>query len=198
LPSRGRPEMCRKAVGSAYRTGIDVEVIVYLDDDDPRIEDYMVTNFVIGKPRRSGEAIRHMMGLAKGDLFYFGSDDITWVTQDWDEIFREKMPEHGLAVLYPDMGDSCNPCFSRKWVETVGLWPEYFKHFGPDTWYADIAKRAGTLIRVPEVKMKHERVRDETYSRTRADGDGLFAQRMLDETQEERQKLAEKIKTLLS
>lgn len=190
--------MCRKAAGSAYRTGKDIEVIVYLDNDDPRIEDYMVTNFVVGEPRRSGAAIRYLMEhKAKGDMFYFGSDDIIWETQNWDEIFREKMPAHGLAVLYPDMGDSCNPCFTRKWVETVGFFPDYFKHFGPDTWYADIAKRAGQLIRVPEVRMTHQRVRDATYDRTRADGDGMFAQRMLDETKEERQQLADKIKTMI-
>ena len=181
-------------------------VVIYLDEDDPKLSEYtnneLVHAVVIGKPRRSGEAIRFLLTECRNDklddMYYFGSDDITWETPGWDEIFREKMPEHGLAVLYPDMGDSCNPCFTRKWVETVGLWPEYFKHFGPDTWYADIAKRAGTLIRVPEVRMKHERVRDATYTRTRADGDGMFAQRMLDETQEERAQLAQKVKTLLS
>jgi hypothetical protein len=190
--------MCYLAVESARNTAQgDVEILVYLDEDDT--SEYWVGGTIIrGAPRRAGEAIRYLYSLAKGDMFYFGSDDITWETPGWDEIFRKTMPAHGLAVLYPDMGDSCNPCFTRKWVETVGLWPEYFKHFGPDTWYADIAKRAGTLIRVPEVRMRHERVQDETYRRTRADHDGQFAQRMLNESADERQKLAEKIKTLLS
>jgi hypothetical protein len=190
--------MCYLAVESARNTAKgDIEILVYLDEDDPSTY-WVGGNVIRGKPRRSGEAIRHLYSLAKGDLFYFGSDDITWETEGWDLIFKEKMSTHGLAVLYPDMGDSCNPCFTRKWVETVGLFPDYFKHFGPDTWYADIAKRAGTLINVPEVRMTHQRVRDETYTRTRADGDGMFAQRMLDETKEERQRLAEKVKTLLS
>ena len=190
--------MHRRSVKSAYATATNtIEVLTYLDNDDPLAYLYEGALFC-GPPKRSGEAIRYLYSLAKGDMFYFGSDDITWETPGWDEIFRKKMPSHGLAVLYPDMGDSCNPCFTRKWVETVGLWPEYFKHFGPDTWYADIAKRAGTLIRVPEVRMRHERVQDETYRRTRADHDGQFAQRMLNETAEEREALALKIKTLLS
>ena len=202
--------MCYLAVESARNTAQgDVEILVYLDEDDPTVPEYRKflygSETVIDKPRRSGEAIRELYKYTPDrgpidpmQLFYFGSDDITWETPGWDEIFRKAMPEHGLAVLYPDMGDSCNPCFTRKWVETVGLWPEYFKHFGPDTWYADIAKRAGTLIRVPEVRMRHERVQDETYRRTRADHDGQFAQRMLNETAEEREALALKIKTLLS
>ena len=207
MPSRSRPQSCRQASDSVRRTSNNnTVVVIYLDEDDPKLSEYTnnerVHAVVIGKPRRSGEAIRFLLTECRNDklddMYYFGSDDITWETPGWDEIFRQKMPEHGLAVLYPDMGDSCNPCFTRKWVETVGLWPEYFKHFGPDTWYADIAKRAGTLIRVPEVRMKHERVRDATYTRTRADGDGIFAQRMLDETQEERAQLAQKVKTLLS
>ena len=189
--------MCYSAVASACNTAKGyVEILIYVDNDD--VSPYLGP-IITGAPRRAGEAIRYLLEHhAKGDMFYFGSDDITWETPGWDEIFRQKMPEHGLAVLYPDMGDSCNPCFTRKWVETVGLWPEYFKHFGPDTWYADIAKRAGTLIRVPEVRMRHERVQDETYRRTRADHDGQFAQRMLNETADKRQALAEKIKTLLS
>lgn len=197
LPTRGRPELCKKAVLSIKKTAPAVEILVYVDDNDPKIQEYDV-DFIIGPPRRSGEAIRHLLTHANGDMFYFGSDDITWVTDGWDEIFREKMPAHELAVLYPDMGDSCNPCFTRKWVETVGLFPEYFKHFGPDTWYADIAKRAGTLIKVPEVKMKHERIRDEIFARTRADGDALFARFKLEETQDERQLLAEKVRALIN
>jgi hypothetical protein len=195
--------MCKRAIDSIKRTSEgSVEIMVYVDQTDPQVAAYRdlepENRLIVGLPRRAGEAIRHMLQLAMGDMFYFGSDDITWETPGWDDLFRRKMPNHDLAVLYPDMGDSCNPCFTRKWVETVGLWPEYFKHFGPDTWYADIAKRAGTLISVPEVRMRHERVRDETYTRTRADGDGMFAQRMLDETREERQQLAEKIRKLSS
>lgn len=198
LPSRGRPELCRRAVESAKATAKgEIEVLVYLDETDPQKDKYTVPA-IVGEPRRSGEAIRHLYSLARGDLFYFGSDDITWETNGWDSIFKEKMPEHGLAVLYPKMGDSCNPCFTRKWVETVGLFPDYFKHFGPDTWYADIAKRAGVLIHVPEVRMAHNRVQDGTYYRTRADSDATFARMMLDETQDERQRLSEKITFLLS
>lgn len=197
LPSRSRPELCRKAIDSAYATAEgEIEVLLYVDEDDPRRHEYK--GYVTGVPRRSGEAIRHLYSLAKGDLFYFGSDDITWETKGWDLIFEQRMPEHKLAVLYPKMGDSCNPCFTRKWVETVGLFPDYFKHFGPDTWYADIAKRAGVLIHVPEVRMAHNRVQDGTYYRTRADSDATFARMMLDETQDERQRLSEKITFLLS
>ena len=196
--------MCRRSVESAKRTSQNrIELIVYLDDDDSRLAEYkdflLPGERVIGRPRRSGEAIRLLMdGYADGDMLYFGSDDMTWETKDWDLIFEKHMPEHGLAVLYASMGDSCNPCFTRKWVDTVGLFPAYFKHFGPDTWYADIAKRAGVLVRVPEVKFDHQRVQDATYHRTRADGDGVFAKRMLDETAEKRQKLAEKVKEVLA
>jgi hypothetical protein len=200
--------MCRRAINSIRaHSGKNTVVVLYVDEDDPKRREYEAINsdgehvVLTGKPRRAGEAIRFMlehMNDKESDMYYFGSDDITWETEGWDLIFKEKMPAHGLAVLYPDMGDSCNPCFTRKWVETVGLFPDYFKHFGPDTWYVDIAKRAGTLINVPEVRMTHQRVRDDTYTRTRADGDGMFAKRMLDETRDERQNLSEKVRALIN
>lgn len=174
-----------------------LEILVYLDSDDPLLKDYDV-EAIIGEPKMAGEAIRAMIPLAKGDMYYFGSDDQTWKTQGWDEIFRENMPEHGLSVLFPSLGDAINPVFTDKWVEMVGLFPEYFRHFGPDTWYVDIARRAGQLKHVPEVRMDHKRQTDATYNRIRAGEDGTFATKKLDETRQEREELAQKIKTFLS
>lgn len=193
--------MCADALRSLLECSVeDIQPIVYVDIDDPWRDQYsgFPAMTVVGEPRRSGAAIRYMIeNHALGDMFYFGSDDFRWITKAWDQMFREAMPSHGLSVLYGTAGDSCNPCFTRKWVDTVGLFPDYFKHFGPDTWYADIAKRAGVLVHVPYVRFSHQRVQDETYHRTRADGDGIFAKRMLDETQEERQQLAEKVKAAI-
>lgn len=138
-----------------------------------------------------------MIPMAKGDMYYFGSDDQTWRTQGWDEIFRQKMPKHRLSVLYPSFGDGLNPCFTDKWVETAGLFPEYFRHFGPDTWYVDIARRAGQLVHVPEVRMDHKRMSDDTYNRIRAGEDGGFASHKLDETVGERQFLADKVRAAI-
>ena len=146
LPSR-RPKDCKEAVESALSTAEDIEILVYVDDDDPHKSLY--PNAIIGPPKRSGRAIRHLASLAKGDLMFFGSDDFRWKTKGWDRIFREKMPAHNLSVLYPnDMpggAKGLSPCFSRRFMDETGLFPDVFEHFGPDTWVIAVSYTHLTL-----------------------------------------------------
>lgn len=195
LPSRGRPDLCKRAVKSALETAEgEVEVLVYVDDNDPLRVNY--SGVIIGPPRESSEAILYLSSIAKGDMMMFGCDDFIWKTKGWDRIFREKMPAHGLAVLHYNDGHNkaINPVFTRKWVEMTGLFPSYFKHFGADTWVIDTARRAGQLISVKEVLIEHTKVKDETFNRSRANGDASFASTKLDQHVAERQAMADKIR----
>lgn len=200
MPSRGRPKECKEAYESCRRTAKgDVEILVYLDEDDPNRKNYEVPH-TVGPPLRCAQANRELLKVARGDLFYFGSDDQRWETKGWDLRFKELMPEDGLSVIYPrDMESGqkgMNPCWSRKFGELFGHYPDYFVHFGPDTWLIDIARRAGTLIHANDVFIRHTRLKDETHSKLRQTGDSGFAQKKLMETEGERQKIAEKIKSM--
>ncbi len=200
MPSRGRPKECLEAYNSALRTAKgEVEVLVYLDEDDPTRKDYEVPH-TVGAPRRCAQANRELLKGARGDLFYFGSDDQRWETDGWDLRFKELMPEDGLSILYPrDMEHGqkgMNPVWSRKFADLFGHYPDYFEHFGPDTWLIDIGRRAGTLIHAKDVFIRHLRIKDETYKRLRKSISGDTAQKQLLETQDERQKIAEQIKSM--
>lgn len=200
MPSRGRPQECKEAYQSALKTAKgDVEVLVYLDEDDPQRKNYEVPH-TVGPPLRCAQANRELLKGARGDLFYFGSDDQRWETPGWDLKFKELMPEDGLSVLYPrDVRGGqkgMNPVWSRKFADLFGHYPDYFVHFGPDTWLIDIARRAGTLINVKDVLITHRKVKDDTYHSLRQTSDASFAQKKLMETEGERQKIAEQIKSM--
>lgn len=171
-----------------------------MDNDDPQQKNY--PNPIIGEPLHSGQAMKYLAKLAKGDLMMFGSDDITWHTKGWDRIFRSRMPQHQLAVLYyMDMrggAKSQNPVFSRKWMEFTGLFPDTFRHFGPDTWIVDTARRAGQLIRVEDVWIEHRRIKDETHHRARGNNDANHAKTHLDMKVDSREAMAKRIKEAIS
>jgi len=200
MPSRGRPKDCKEAYESCLRTAKgEVEILVYLDEDDPQRGNYEVPH-VVGASLRCAQANRELLKKAKGDLFYFGSDDQRWETEGWDTRFAELMPEDGLSILYPrDIPGGqkgMNPCWSRKFADLFGHYPEEFVHFGPDQWLVDIARRAGTLINVKDVLISHRRIKDETHHRVRQNSDASFATARLGQLENKRQEIAEKIKSM--
>lgn len=204
MPSRGRPELCKKCVAQAKEqaTG-EIEVLVYVDSTDPEIEEYKKQDVIIGAPLHSGKAIKHLSTLAKYDMMMFGTDDLVWHTKGWDEQFRKAMPAHGLSVLYPSTlpGKSAKamvPVFTRRFAEVTGLFPDYFEHFGPDTWVVGIGRLAGTLTHVKEVFIEHKKVQDVTYSRSRKDGDAARAKQYLTSHASELEKIAKEVKRLIS
>ena len=196
MPSRGRPDLCKKAIQSAQDTAEgELEFLVYVDEDDPTRDQYK--NPIIGPRISAGASILALSRLAKGDMLMFGCDDFTWETKGWDRIFRERMPAHGLAVLYymdrPGAAKAINPVFTRKWMEVTGLFPGYFKHFGPDTWVIDTARKAGVLIPVNDVLIRHNKVQDDTYRASRTSNDAGFATKMLAQEEHLRTAMAKKI-----
>lgn len=200
MPSRGRPKDCKEAYDSCIKTAKgEIEILVYLDNDDAMLSSYE-TPHTVGPPLRCAQANRELLKVAKGDLFFFGSDDQRWETPGWDLKLAELMPEDGLSIIYPrDIPGgqkSMNPCWSRKWADLFGHYPDYFVHFGPDMWLVDIARRAGTLINAKDILIVHKRIKDETHSRVRQNGDATFASKKIIETEKQRQEIAEKIKSM--
>ncbi len=201
MPSRGRPELCKSCVAQAKETASgDIEILVYVDNNDPEIDKYKKLDCIIGTPRHSGKAIKYLSTIAKHDMMMFGTDDLIWHTKGWDEQFRKAMPEHGLAVLYPSTMPNKNakamvPVFTKRFALLTGLFPDYFEHFGPDTWVVSVARLAGTLTHVKDVYIEHKKVQDVTYSRSRKDGDGDRAKKYLTSHDHELKKLAKLVRS---
>lgn len=155
MPSRGRPKQLEIARNSALNLAAgEVEVLVYVDEDDPTKDQY--DDVIIGPPLMSAQAISYLMTIAKGDLMFMGADDMVWSTKYWDKALTSKMPNHQLSVLFCNDGRGGHPpLFSKRFIKTVGPFPEIFRHFGLDDWVYRIAKEAGLAVFVPEVEIRH-------------------------------------------
>lgn len=83
-PSRGRPEKSFATISNwRHQAGQDVEVIVSLDDDDPRLEDYYkiyarfdgLLPLLVQKNRSAVDAVNKAATIATGNIFVVVSDD---------------------------------------------------------------------------------------------------------------------------
>jgi GT2 family glycosyltransferase len=193
-PSRGRPQLCKRMLQSAYATAANrdgVESLVLVDEDDPHLDEYcrlLPESRVIKGARHSGvaRAFNALSGLASGDILFTAPDDLMFRTAGWDSIVREIVDRYadGIVVAVPydgregAQGERCTHWFTtRRWVERVGNFvEERYEHFYCDTHVADIAARSGRLVFMPEVLIEHMHPKygkgqwDDTYKLKRKNG----------------------------
>ena len=197
MPTRNRVKQFNEARQSALDTASgEIEILAYVDDDDPAMDEY--EGVIVGPPMMSAPAFKHLAYLAKHDFIFWGSDDMRWVTQDWDQKLKDKMPEHGLGVVFADdqRGGSL-PFFTKKFRDLTGLYPDKFKHFGPDHWIREVAQYAGVEILANDVKLTHRQNKsDETGARERR-LDDVNAKGFLTKTEDQRKAIAQKIRDAL-
>lgn len=167
-PSRGRPQLLKRMAQSARDTATEhLEIIVWLDADDPRLtENLRVCReekilYLIG-PRNVIHSSRwdRCLPLATGELLYHVNDDIVLATDAWDEIVEEFFAQ-SEDKLWLVGGDDAylrsetlipHPIVHRRWVEVLGYFiPPYFDGEWGDTWASDLAMRIGRLMFLPFV-----------------------------------------------
>ena len=197
-PSRDRAAKAQGYIQSIQDTAANperVEVLIYVDDDDPQLARYrMIPDHRWRLKRVHIEVGPSLFGdigsmwnavakLAVGNVLFAGNDDLMHITHGWDVVTDKQV------ALYPDdiyclwFNDGINgekhcafPLISRKWYKTLGyLYPTGFKYCYPDTWVFDIGKRLGRAKYVGEVIVEHQwmgRHQDETYRRSRRQGEG--------------------------
>ena len=166
VPSRGRPTIFRRMLDSLYATCANpygIEVVVYLDDDDPTARDYPPPNeyliYTIG-PRRIFSSLWNECYLrARGDIVMHAGDDQLFQTNGWDAHIEDaylQCPDKILMVHGSDL-KHCDRfgailCLSRRWVDTVGyVVPPYFVGDGPDNWINDVSNALGRRLYLPYV-----------------------------------------------
>lgn len=190
-PTRGRPEGLARMVKSAMSTANRpqyLEILAYVDPDDPRRDDYRAMlwpstlRLVIGeRPRSANQASSELLRRARGgDVFFSGTDDIVFRTKGWDERVAEAfaaVPD-GLLVAYTNNGRDRRKCehwfAGRAWVEALGyLSHPGFEHFCSDQWIEELARELGRLVYLREVVTEHmhfkygKGIKDDTYARKR-------------------------------
>jgi len=158
-PSRGRPELAKRMVDSALTTaGAPIEIILYLNEDDPKLEEYKrlinAQYYQIGPDRSPCYSWNKLAEQAKGDILFLMGDDPEFKTQGWAEMVEkafDQFPDR-IACVYPyvpglKMTNNPHFCVHKNWVNALGYFvPPQFWHWYVDTWTRSVAKKIGRYV----------------------------------------------------
>lgn len=225
-PSRNRPARLKTFVQSVYSLCAyphNVEILVYVDTDDPAISQYKQfewdteiphnVQFVYGEPVSISKSWNTLAEQSCGDVLVMGNDDLEYRTQDWDILLQTELEKYPDQIYCAWMQDCINgekhcafPIISRKWYDTVGYFAPGVFNFGyNDTWVFDIAKRVDRCHYIPHITAEHchfsanKSAFDDTYARNRTQQRGnLYAldQVIYEQTASQRQADADKLREL--
>jgi hypothetical protein len=172
-PSRGRPELAKKMIDSAVSlANTDVEVLLYINDDDPELEKYQTLinskHIIVGPDRSPAYSWNKLAELAKYEYYFLMGDDAWFETQDWDLKLIQAFDQYPdkIAMVFPSVdglewrggkltADHCpHFCLHRNWLRILGYFvPPHFWHWYIDTWFRDIAKALGRFHAVKDVSV---------------------------------------------
>lgn len=163
-PTRGRPQAAAEMAGSARNTASDIEILFYVDDDDPNLAEYQAMPGVIVGPRIVlSDCWNRLAEHATGDILHMSADDIRYRTPGWDQVVLEAFAEYPDRIVfvygrdgYADGRLGTHGFISRRWYETLGYftWPEFQADYA-DTWLHDLATRIDRLVYLPDVYTEH-------------------------------------------
>ena len=213
-PSHRRPERLKKMYESAKDTATfpnEVMIWTLLEPNDPFLKDYenqhcfdglIVPSLPVGN---AAQAWNRLSQVSQGSIVHMTADDLVFLSKGWDMLLRDAFFGYPWRCIhyrddYKNEEMALNPFVSRTWVTTLGYIHKDLQHFYSDTWFEDIARRAGVLHYLPEVHIRQEHPKlgtaewDTTYLKNRVPARRAHDQRVWDETSEERQRLSEIIK----
>lgn len=171
-PTRYRPDGFSAMVESAYLSADDpsqVQVVAYIDDDDPRLGDYrntdhqLVVALIVGQRCTLSDAWNRAAAVADGDVVMLAADDLRFRSWGWDRMVADAaagFPD-GIGLMYGRDGHAdermaTHPFVTRRWVETVGRFTApYFAADYVDLWLHDVAKRIGRAVYLPQLLVEH-------------------------------------------
>lgn len=188
-PSRGRVGNLGFFLRSVHRTAVKpgrVEVMVYVDDDDPALPAYRrlfarapeiwpglgACRLVVGPSEGVPQAWNALAAQARGDLLMMANDDQLYVDHGWDTTLDNRVTQltalHGDDVwcLYFDDGQYTDggrdfPIVTRTWYDTLGYFtPTVFQQWEVERWVFDIALRLERCYPVPGVFVEHRHYQD--------------------------------------
>ena len=207
-PTRNRPNNCERFIKSVYnstRTKKNVEMLFYVDNDDPAINSYKSLDwhsqkeyegfknikFIYGEPKSVSISWNDMAEQCIGDVLIMGNDDLVYQTDGWDEKLDRELDKYRQDKVYVAwMNDGINgekhcafPIVSREWYECLGRFTPGCFNFGyNDTWIFDVGKMLDRLHYIPFIKAEHlhfstgKSEMDDTYARNRTQEKGnLYA-----------------------
>jgi len=207
-PTRNRPNNCERFIKSIYNTSANrnnVELLFYVDDDDPALNSYLSLDkhcqteypdfyriqFIKGEPKSVSISWNDMAEQCKGDVLIMGNDDLVYATDGWDYILEQELKKFNEDNVYVAwFEDKINgekhcafPIISREWYECLGRFTPGCFNFGyNDTWIFEVGKLLDRCHFIPSVVVEHlhfstgKSQMDDTYARNRTQEKGnLYA-----------------------
>jgi hypothetical protein len=151
----------------ATRRRVPVEVVVIVDDDDPKAEEYL--RLLPGRVRLLTERIgysaslnlvaRELLGDPRNLVFGAFGDDVLFRTEGWDRLVARALARPGIAYgndLVHAAGHPTAVWMSREIVEALG-WlalPTSWHLWVDDAWKR-LGQETGTLRYLPNVVVEH-------------------------------------------
>ena len=222
VPSRGRPTPFREMAESAKATAeAKIEVVCWLDDDDPTAPDYPQLPYVryTGGPREVQSNLwNRCWAEAQGGIAMLGGDDILFITPRWDRMVKNVLnqwPDRLGMAWGRDQSEweaePTLPFVTRQWIEVTGTFtPPYFHSWYADRWIWEVAEQVDRDREVPGLLFDHRRwdyaksgaklEKDATYrdaikARAKQNPGRLYASpKMLAERQEQAMRLCRAIR----
>ena len=162
VPTRNRPqnvERLWKSILETAQTPSDVEMILYIDDDDTSYDDLQLPITKHKGPRIVlSEMWNKAAELANGDILMYAADDIVFRTKGWDAMVNSKFKSitDGIAFVFGNDGSRVHDgrygthgFVTQKWFDTLGyICPPHFSGDYSDTWINDIAKMVDRHIHI--------------------------------------------------
>lgn len=133
IPSRGNPEKCAETISNLMNKATnwhEVEIVLRLDDDDPKLDEYPLQfNKTITGPRLGGYADLNKMYEScaihsQGDVFLIYNDDLEVKTPGWDHLYLRQAQACPLrpicSLVTGDHYQWAFPAISRELYEKAG------------------------------------------------------------------------------
>ena len=222
-PSRNRPVRLKTFIDSVFELcefKHRVEIMVYIDSDDPSIDEYRqleadipyAVKFIYGEPMSVSKSWNILAEQCSGDVLIMGNDDLIYRTANWDSLLEKELINYPDDIYCAWMEDELNrkkhcafPIVSRLWYETLGYFTPGVFHFGyNDTWIYDIAKQIDRCHFIPHIVGEHmyaeanKSPTDDTYIRNKKlykKDSVIFKQK---ENQDKRQADADKLLNIIN
>ena len=173
LPSRGRPASLMKLYNSLInKAKSEFEVLVGIDDDDEKMKDFSVPQFMklYNTKRLNGIASYQnwLWPMAKGDYFFVLNDDVEVITHAWDQIIFDRMRPLNYGQTSPcgSWGTwySEFPVIGRAGAKRLGyLMPPHFRSHGADYHIYKVYNSAGLVVNLRDLILVHNPPEDATH-----------------------------------
>lgn len=169
VPSRGRPENILRLYHGLKDTNSQLDFVVGLDNDDPKLEEYLALaegrkiKFKVGPRVKFAGTVNAivMENLDNYKYFAWCGDDHLPITVGWDQAYRDELDRLGTGVVYGDdlvMGKeiATELAFTSDIPKALGYAiPSGFVHLFVDNYFMELGESIGRLSYLPHIVVQH-------------------------------------------